>query len=151
MSRTRMGLLFVPFVATLAHAADPPAPPDPVAVEVFKAPQFITGSASVVYPADQGWAGAEGWVQLNFMVDPQGTPFEPTVVDSSGNPAFEKAALKAIVRARYKPAMSGKTPVPSSQDLKFYFTLGIKGASPQFIGRYRDAMKAVEAGDRATA
>jgi len=39
--------------------------------------------------------GREGWVVLNMMIDPQGKPYEAMVVDSSGNPAFEKAALRS--------------------------------------------------------
>ena len=61
--------------------------------------------------------GGEGWVILNLMVDPEGKPYEATVVESTGNPALEKAALEAPRVALRTGPMNG-TPIDAGGNYK---------------------------------
>lgn len=42
---------------------------------------------------------------MNFMVNPEGEPYEIEVTDFVGDEAFRKAALKAVETWRFEPAM----------------------------------------------
>ena len=58
------------------------------------------------YPRRQAAKGQEGWVLMNFMVDPKGKPYEIEVMDSIGGEAFRKAALKAVEIWRFENNLS---------------------------------------------
>ena len=98
-----VGLVLVACSLSNAFAVDEPGDsaqlatpaPDTVSIEVFKAPRIRSSPGSNFYPKEEVSDGREGWVVLNMMIDPQGKPYEAMVVDSSGNPAFEKAALRS--------------------------------------------------------
>jgi TonB family protein len=106
-----------------------------------------------VYPLTEVRDGREGWVQLNMMIDPKGKPYEVMVVDSSGNPAFEKAAMQALKRMSFKPAHRGNTPIDSSFMFKMKFAIAnlATGASSEFASAYRKFSKAVDARDKENA
>jgi TonB family protein len=95
--------------------------------------------------------GAEGWVELGFMVDTSGNPFEITVVRSTGNKVFDKAAARAIERSTFVPGSLGGKPIESGFELKYRFLNGSVGASRQFIGAYGDLMHAINATDKPAA
>jgi TonB family protein len=126
---------------------------EPVDIEVFQGAKILSGPGESSYPASEMNHGREGWVRLNMMIDPKGKPYEVMIMDSSGNPAFEKAALKAINLVSFAPARRGDTPVDSSLTFKFKFYMGDfgKGASPSFAANYGKFTKAITAGDKATA
>jgi TonB family protein len=137
-------------------AASPSPTPEksgPVDIEVFHGVQILSGPKGNPYPAGEVVNGREGWVTLNTMIDPNGKPYEAMVVGSSGNPAFEKAALKTVQLISFAPARQGDTPIDSSFTFKLKFAirdLG-KGASEKFGSNYRKFTKAIAAGDKATA
>jgi periplasmic protein TonB len=58
--------------------------------------------------------GKEGWVELSFTINPDGTVSEPTVIDSKPKRIFDRAALKAIKRWKFKPKMVDGKPVRTS-------------------------------------
>ncbi len=139
-----------------APGASPAPSPDasePVDVEVFQEARVLSVPQQNSYPSNELYDGHEGWVALNMMIDPKGKPYEVMVVDSSGNPAFEQAALKMVDRASFAPAHRGNTAVDSSLVFKVKFTLyePAKGASPKFIRNYEKLTKAIAAADKATA
>ena len=45
----------------------------------------------------------EGWVLISYTVLKDGSVFSPTIMDSSGSEAFEKAAIGAVEQWRYVP------------------------------------------------
>jgi TonB family protein len=145
-------------VLATAHAADAtPEPQEPqvtaqeaVDVEVFRGVRILSGPTSNVYPVGEVRDGREGWVQLNMMIEPKGKPYEVMVVDSSGNPAFEKAAVKSLNQIAYEPARRGNSPIDSSLTLKMKFAIRdlAKGASREFVTAYRQFAGAVEAADK---
>jgi len=133
---------------TCAQAADQA----PLDVETFKGPEIVR-SGNLTYPVSESSGGNEGWVVLDMMIDPKGKPYEVTVVDSTGNPAFEKTALRGVQYFEFAPAIRDGTPIDSSFTFKIKFAMSTpqKGAHQEFVRAYKRATKAIEAGDRAKA
>jgi TonB family protein len=149
------GIALLAGIALSSRAAEPAAKPadgTPVAVEVFKGPKPVK-TPGPPYPESERQTGGEGWVHVNFMIDPQGKPFEITVVESTGSKAFEKAALNAVEKWTFEPATDGGTPTTAGQDYKLLFILDAPatGARPEFVRAYKQLMQAIAAGDRAAA
>ena len=63
------------------------------------------------YPRRMASRGIEGWVLLNFSVDPLGRVQNARVADAQPNNGFNKSALAAISRYKYKPRMVNEKPV----------------------------------------
>ncbi len=63
----------------------------------------LRSSVPVVYPETALIRGVEGWVDLEFVVDRNGQPQNPVVVDASLPGRFDDAALAAVVQYRYVP------------------------------------------------
>ena len=83
-------------------SADPTLPVGDVeiAIETYTPPKLRRAEIEPLkYPRRQEARNQEGWVLLNFMVDPQGEPYEIEVTDSIGDEAF--------VRRRSRPLTSG--------------------------------------------
>jgi protein TonB len=55
------------------------------------------------YPARALQREIEGWVLLEFTISPAGTVVNPFVVDSEPPRTFDRAALRAVARWKYKP------------------------------------------------
>ena len=62
------------------------------------------------YPRRAQQRGLEGWVTLEFVVTRQGTVRDPVVIESSSS-IFERAALEAVQRFRYRPRVIDGEPV----------------------------------------
>ena len=97
------------------------------------------------YPMNQRQTHGEGWVFVQFMVGTDGKPYEIEVVDSMGSRSFERAAVKSVERWKYKPATYNGTPVDSSEitKIRFHIDPPAKGASANFISRYRQISKLI--------
>lgn len=63
-----------------------------------------------VYPARALSRGLEGYVDLEFFVTPAGTVRDP-VVSFSTSSLFERAALRAVLKFKYKPRVVDGVPV----------------------------------------
>jgi len=61
-----------------------------------------------IYPHQATINGIEGRVVLRFIVDEKGEVKEPEVVKAEPEGVFEEAALAAIVKYKFIPAMIGK-------------------------------------------
>ena len=85
-------------------SADPTLPVSDVeiAIETYIPPKARKLYAPN-YPRRQAARGQEGWVLMNFMVDPKGKPYEIEVADSVGDDYFRKAALRAVETWRFEP------------------------------------------------
>jgi TonB family protein len=155
----------VGFAQTPADQAAQPGVNEPIAIEVFQAPhpkQFggpdcanpnVLGNGSGVCGALR--QGTEGWVELGFMVDPQGKPFEITVIRSTGNKIFDDAATKAIAQSTFEPGTLDGKPIESGFETKYKFVntgmRGNVGASGAFVHEYKALASAIASGDRAAA
>jgi len=68
------------------------------------------GQVAPQYPRRAQQRGLEGWVTLEFTVTSQGTVRNPRVIDSSSS-IFERAAIDAVKRFRYRPRVIDGEPV----------------------------------------
>ena len=89
---------------------------------VYSGPQW-RDMAQPVYPALALRTGGEGWVQLNFMVDTAGKPYEIVVADAFGHPDLKAAAIRALKRSTFAPATLGDTPLDAGFRQKYRFEL----------------------------
>ena len=87
-------------------APDPAAQPAqaPVAAVGSREPRAVSAPAPD-YPASALRAGASGEVLLRIEVGPDGRPGEVSVVSGSRNRALDRAAVRAVRRWRFEPAM----------------------------------------------
>lgn len=103
------------------------------------------------YPADKERLGQEGWVVLSFVVSPDGTVVDPIVEDSSGQPSFEREALKAVASQRYTPAtIDGKPVEQCATQVRYMFSIPSmpRGGRREFAPKFRDVRALIQSGDR---
>lgn len=102
------------------------------------------------YPRSELGRGRQGWVQLSYVVTPEGEIVDPVVENSSGSDAFEKEALRTVSRWSYEPATWDGEPVQQCHT-KVMITFAIEGAgtdvTKKFHNRYRKLDKTIAAGD----
>jgi len=91
------------------------------------------------YPNNPRKRGEEGWVEVNFMVNPEGKPYEVTILDSMGHEDFRKEALKAVERWEFQPATYQGNPIDAGMAMTLTFELegGAAGARAPFVRRFR--------------
>ena len=75
------------------------------------------------YPREKQLKREIGWTIVNYMVDPSGNTYDITVRSSSGERSFDRAAIKAAEKYKYKPASVDGVPVDSSAATKITFDL----------------------------
>jgi TonB family protein len=123
-----------------------------VPIETFKAAQLRKHRPSDpdIYPRSEKRAGREGWVNVNFMVDPKGKPYEFTVIDSLGGVVFEKAAVESMANLRFEPASINGMPVDSAMTLKLSFSLQ-NAPRHAYLKTYDTFAQAVTKGDKSAA
>lgn len=100
------------------------------------------------YPKAAAVNGYEGFVRMSFVVDEQGNVIDPVVEDATGHRKFEQAALRAIKKWKYSPAMQDGKPVQQCHNnVQFDFNLHrANGATRGFIRKYQAANALIEAG-----
>jgi protein TonB len=92
-----------------------PAPPPPVdrqggtVFSIDDGPLVAIVRVQPVYPAAAEARGLEGWVLVEFDVRPDGGVANAFVIESSSR-IFEKAALNAVYRFRFKPRVVDGVP-----------------------------------------
>ena len=133
---TMSGLASLPVFASENEANDI------TQVETFT-PATLLETAAPNYPRINQRKGQEGWVEVNFMVDPNGKPYDITVADSSQNPHFEKEAIRAVEKFSFEPAQLGATKIDSGAAHRVTFELvdrhgkRNKGARRKFVTVFR--------------
>lgn len=80
--------------------------------------------ASPNYPTAALRAGQSGWVLVGFTVTPEGRTTDVHVVDAQPRHVFDRAAMEAVSRYRFKPAMRGGVAVSSTTQQKIEFSNG---------------------------
>ncbi|BDM65249.1 cell envelope biogenesis protein TonB [Shewanella sp. NFH-SH190041] len=73
------------------------------------------------YPASALRAGKEGWVELEFVIDPQGFVTQPVVLNSSGGSSFERSTLTMMEKWRYAPKFEQGKPVAAKSRIRIDF------------------------------
>jgi len=123
------------------------------AIELYEGPQYKT-STNPRYPSKDQSAGIEGWVEVGYMVDPNGKPYEFTILNSSGdNKSLHDASLKALQEWTFKPATLNGSPIDSGFSTKFIFRFTdlTTSASSDFVGAFKKFEAAVAAKDKVAA
>ena len=102
------------------------------------------------YPAAAARDGKEGWVELNFMVSPDGEAYEFQVLDRAGDEAFVRAAQQAAEETSFSPARMGDRAVDGNLTIVYRFVLegALRTASPAFAARYRRFARALNEGSQ---
>ncbi|KZX02046.1 hypothetical protein JL49_02580 [Pseudoalteromonas luteoviolacea] len=102
------------------------------------------------FPRRAAERGQEGWVQLSYVVNEKGEVESAVVEKSSGIQSFEKAALTAIKKWQFKPAVqNGKAIKQCKNQIQMDFQLknGPKGVSRRFLSRYKSLIAKIESND----
>ena len=95
------------------------------------------------FPKSELKRGHEGWVMLDFSVDESGHVVDPSVSDSSGNDAFNEAALEAARDWSFDAEKERQ----SSVLVNFVFGEKRIRLSKKFANRYAKIQKAVDSGE----
>ena len=89
-----------------------------------------TGDASPIvrinpkYPTSAARDGIEGWVQLSFNISPTGEVIDATIVNSEPKRIFDREALRAIKRWKYRPkVIEGVAQLQTGQTVQLDFKL----------------------------
>ncbi len=121
-----------------------------VHVETYTPPER-TEMRMPEYPSRALSRGMEGYVVVNLMVAPDGSPYEITVSESS-NRIFERAAIRSVEGSEFTPAMMGDDAIDAGLVHMLTFSLS---DSPrprrEFANRYKAVLASVAADDRARA
>jgi TonB family protein len=88
-------------------------------------PVLVSGQAAIPYPPDLFLRRIEGEVLLYLVVDSAGTVIRDStrVAKTSGQAAFDAAALEAATRWHFTPARRDRTAVTSPIQLPVRFTI----------------------------
>jgi len=112
----------------------PPPPAEPAQEEeeeeifliVEKAPEIVGGLQElykyVTYPDIARKAGIEGVVVVQIVVQPDGTPANPTVIRGV-HELLDKEAVQGVMKLSYKPGMQRSRPVPVYMSIPVRFQL----------------------------
>jgi len=76
------------------------------------------------YPTSAARDGIEGWVQLSFNISPTGEVIDATVVNAEPKRIFDREALRAIKRWKYRPkVIEGVAQLQTGQTVQLDFKL----------------------------
>ncbi len=76
------------------------------------------------FPRELAQQGVEGWVKLRFMINEKGEPFNVMVIDAKPKNVFNQAAVNAIKKWRYRPAVNdGVAVISAAQEIVLDFKL----------------------------
>ncbi|MDE0421821.1 MAG: energy transducer TonB [Gammaproteobacteria bacterium] len=143
-------------VATASFASTSETEPGPddvadgadAALELYTLPRR-SSLVEPTYPRRALTRNREGWVRLDFMVDPNGKPYEIAVTESVGDVDFHKAAVRALERSEFEPARFNGEPLDAGFALYYHFEMaGPTGARPHFVRTYKALIRAIGSGDR---
>ncbi|MGI9294467.1 MAG: energy transducer TonB [Pseudomonadales bacterium] len=99
-----------------------------------------TNRVAPKYPSSAIRRGREGWVIVSYIVTKDGEIAHPMIEDSSGDEAFEKAAIDVLSKWDYEPALRNGEPVDQSltkHRMTFKLEDSETGASRKFFRIYK--------------
>ena len=75
------------------------------------------------YPIRASERGIEGWVVLEFTITETGTVRNPKVMDAKPKRIFDRAAIQAIRKWKYRPRVIDGVAVERTEEVKLTFDL----------------------------
>lgn len=75
------------------------------------------------YPTAAMRSAQEGWVEVSFTISAEGTVGNVKVLDAQPRHVFDRAAMDAVSRWKYEPAMQAGSPVASDRQQRIEFKL----------------------------
>jgi periplasmic protein TonB len=106
----------------VAEEVAPPAPAPPAGPTVRARP-LPDSCREPVYPSRERRLGVEGVVLLLARIDPRGVVGGVDVLESSGAVALDRAAVDAVLKWRFSPALEEGTAVDDALRLRVTFSL----------------------------
>lgn len=76
------------------------------------------------YPRDALLKGIEGWVRVRFTIMPDGSVMNPQVVDANPRRVFDREALRAILRWKFRPRIVDGQAVSREAEQTIDFNMG---------------------------
>lgn len=83
----------------------------------------LTNSVTPRYPSVAARSRQKGWVVVSFTVGKDGKTSDIKVVDAEPHRIFDRAAIDAVERYRFTPAMKNDVPVASVRQQRIEFAL----------------------------
>ncbi|NYE30906.1 protein TonB [Rhodanobacter sp. K2T2] len=83
----------------------------------------LVKGAEPVYPPSALRAHQAGWAVVAFTIDPNGRTSDVHVTNSQPRHLFDRAAIDAVTRYRFTPAMKNGEPVASTREQRIEFNL----------------------------
>ena len=80
-----------------------------------------------MYPREAAMSGTEGWVKVEFTITEAGTVKDPRVVDSKPPRIFNREAIRAILKWKFKPRVVEGVAVERRATQVIDFTLDENG------------------------
>jgi protein TonB len=108
--------------AAESHGAQPASPAAAANTQTSEA--VLVKAEQARYPTSALRAGLSGWVQVAFTITKDGRTKGVHVIDAQPRHVFDRAAMEAIDRYRFKPAMRDGNPVESESQQKVVFSTG---------------------------
>jgi protein TonB len=102
--------------------APKPAPP-PAPVGETRAAQVISPAAPE-YPLEAARNRTSGYATVEFTVNPDGSVSNAHVIAAQPNRVFNSAAIQAVSRSKFKPALKDGQPVSSVLQRRIDFKMG---------------------------
>lgn len=110
-------------VASAPPVASRPAPvPVPTNSAANSAP-VPTSQPAPRYPRNAQRSGAEGTVQVQVDVGPDGVPTSVALAQGSGHRELDRAAMDAVRRWRFRPAMANGQPTVGRVTVPIQFSM----------------------------
>ena len=78
-----------------------------------------------MYPRDAAMQGLEGWVKVEFTITEVGTVRDPVVIDADPPRIFNREALRAILKWKFKPRVIDGVAVERQATQVIDFTLDL--------------------------
>ncbi|MGI9039008.1 MAG: energy transducer TonB [Gemmatimonadota bacterium] len=136
-ARTRTGIAVAWALASLG-CADTPRAAGGLQLGVddapLRPPTRIDDGAAFEYPTDAWDEGVGGTTVLKLLISKRGTVESAVVVESSGSPSLDSAALANVTRLRYRPAAQGGSPVEVWGRLPVIFPVPGEGETEPHVG-----------------
>ena len=94
-----------------------------VAGDAQSSPAVLVKGAQPSYPREALRLRQSGWVVVSFTIEPNGRTGDVHVVDSQPRRLFDRAALEAVGRYRFTPAMKNGVAVSATRQQRIEFNL----------------------------